>query len=60
MDKKKSITTVEKSPSNLLIEREEKGFLRRLERELNRMAEEGIEFTLPGAVIDHVAKTDRN
>ena len=53
-------TKVEKSPSELLIEREEKGFLRRLERELTRMAEERIEFTLPAAVIDHVAKTDRN
>ena len=53
-------TTVEKSPSELLIEKEEKGFLRRLERELKRMAEEGIEFTLPAAVIDHVVNTDRN
>ena len=45
---------------NLLIEREEKSFLKRLERELGRMAEEGIEFTLPVAVIDHVANTERN
>ena len=50
----------EKTTATLLKEREEKIFLKRLERELGRMAEEGIEITLPVAVIDHVANTDRN
>ena len=53
-------TIVEKSPSELLIEREEQRFLRRLERELRKMADEGIEFDLPVVVIDHVANTERN
>ena len=46
----------EKSTSELLIEREEKNFLKRLEREFVRMANEGVAFTLPTAVIDHVDK----
>ena len=50
----------EKSASDKLIEKEEKNFLKRLGRELERLADEGIEFTLPAAVIDHVANTDRN
>ena len=52
----------EKPLSNaaMLIEKEEKSFLRRLEKELEKMAAEGIEFTLPAVVIDHVANTDRN
>ena len=52
----------EKTTSNavMLIAREEKGFLRRLERELGIMANEGVEFTPPVAVIDHVANTERN
>ena len=44
----------------MLIEKEEKNFLRRLGKELEKLAEEGIEFTLPAVVIDHVANTDRN
>ena len=44
----------EKSASELLIEMEEKNFLKRLGRELERLADEGIEFTLPAVVIDHV------
>ena len=55
-----TITKAEKSTSELLIAKEEKGFLKRLERELERMADEGVEFTLPAAVIDHVANTERN
>ena len=50
----------EKSASEGLIEKEEKNFLKRLGRELERLAHEGIEFTLPAAVIDHVANTERN
>ena len=50
----------EKTTSTLLIEKEEKSFLRRLSKELERMADEGIEFTLPAVVIDHVANTERN
>ena len=50
----------EKSRSELLIERGEKNFLKRLEKELSRMANECVAFTLPTAVIDHVANTDRN
>ena len=50
----------ENTTVNLLIEREEKSFLKGLARELGRMAEEGIEFNLPVAVIDHVANTERN
>ena len=50
----------EKTTATLLIEREEKSFLKSLERELGRMVEEGIDVTLPVAVIDHVANTDRN
>ena len=46
-----------KSTSELLIDREEKSFLKRLGRELERMADEGVEFTLPVAVIDHVTIT---
>ena len=38
----------EKSASELLIEREEKSFLKRLERELKRMADESIEFSSGG------------
>ena len=53
-------TIVEKSSAELLIEREEQRFLRRLERELRKMADEGIEFVLPVVVIDHVANTERN
>ena len=49
----------EKSASEF-IEREEKSFLRRLGRELEKMAEEGVEFNLPVVVIDHVANTDMN
>ena len=51
-------TIVEKSPAELLIEKEEQRFLRRLERELRKMADEGIEFVLPVVVIDHVANTE--
>ena len=52
----------EKPTSNAatLLEREEKSFLRRLGRELEKMAEEGVEFNLPVVVIDHVANTERN
>ena len=50
----------EKSNAQILIEKEEKQFLRRLERELIKMAEEGINFTLPALVLDHLANTDRN
>ena len=50
----------EKSASDMLIEKEEKNFLKILGRELERLADEGIEFTLPATVIDHVANTDRN
>ena len=49
----------EKSASEL-IEREEKRFFRRLGRELEKIAEEGLEFNLPVVVIDHVANTERN
>ena len=48
------------SYASILIEKEEKNFLRRLGKELEKMAGEGIEFTLPAVVIDHVANTDRN
>ena len=44
----------------MLIEKEEKNFLRRLGKELEKLSEEGIQFTLPAVVIDHVANTDRN
>ena len=50
----------EKSTPESLIKKEEDNFLRRLGRELDRLADEGIEFTLPAVVIDHVANTDRN
>ena len=50
----------EKSASDMLIEREEKSFLRRLGRELERMADEGVEFTLSASVIGHVANTEKN
>ena len=46
--------------SESLIEKEEKNFLKSLGKELGKLANEGIEFTLPWAVIDHVANTERN
>ena len=49
-----------KSTFELLIDREEKGFLKRLGRELEKMADEGVKFTLPVAIIDHVTNTERN
>ena len=54
------VTMAEKSTPESLIKKEEDNFLRRLGRELDRLADEGIEFTLPAVVIDHVANTDRN
>ena len=50
----------EKSTAQLLIDKEKKQFLRRLERELVKMADEGIEYSLPALVIDHVANIERN
>ena len=50
----------EKLTPESLIKKEEGNFLKRLGRELERLANEGIEFTLPAVVIDHVANTDRN
>ena len=43
-----------------LIDKEEKQFLKRLEKELVKMADEGVEFSLPALVIDYVANTERN
>ena len=40
----------EKSESDLLIEKEEKSFLKRLGRELERLLNEGIEFTLSSSI----------
>ena len=42
------------------IEKEEKNFLKRFSKELGKLANEGIEFTLPAVVIDHIANTERN
>ena len=54
-----STKMAERSGSELIV-REEKSFLRRLGKELEKMVEEGLEFSLPVVVIDHVANTERN
>ena len=39
---------------------EESNFIRRRKRELIKMANEGVAFTLPAVVVDHVANTEEN
>ena len=43
-----------------LIIEEEEDFIKRFEVELIRLANEGVEFTLPAVVVDHVADTEEN
>ena len=45
---------------NVLEAKEEKDFTKRLERELVKLANEGIVFELPTVVIDHIADTESN
>ena len=49
-----------KSTAEQLIAKKEKEFLKRLEKELGNMTNEGVAFTLPAVVIDHVANTEQN
>ena len=45
---------------NELIAKEESDFIQRLEKELVKLAYEGIGFYLPMVVIDHIAHTESN
>ena len=54
MSKRKNPTAEE------LIVEEEENFIKRLEIELIKLATEGIKFTLPAVVIDHIADTEEN
>ena len=43
-----------------LIAEEDDNFIRWFERELIKLSNEGVAFTLPTVVVDHVANTEEN
>ena len=45
---------------DLIVEEEEEGFIKRFETELVKLANEGVVFTLPAVVVDHLADTKEN